>query len=98
MDIESGHNTEVFQARPSQHYTLVFNAFVCMTLFNEINARKVHDEHNVFEGVHRNHLFMIIWVATFASQVCSVYILQLLHYSLFNLQYSTVRTCIFNLF
>lgn len=71
MDIESGHNTEVFQAKASQHYTLVFTAFVCMTLFNEINARKVHDEPNVFEGIHRNHLFLIIWFATFAAQVRS---------------------------
>jgi Ca2+ transporting ATPase len=26
----------------SQQFTLVFNAFVLMTLFNEINARKLH--------------------------------------------------------
>jgi hypothetical protein len=69
LDIEPGNNIEVFKSKPSQHYTVVFNAFVCMTLFNEINARKVHDEHNVFEGIYRNHLFMIIWVATFGSQV-----------------------------
>lgn len=32
----------------TQHYTMVFNALVMMTLFNEINARKVHGERNVF--------------------------------------------------
>jgi P-type Ca2+ transporter type 2B len=28
----------------SVHYTLIFNTFVCMTLFNEINARKLKGE------------------------------------------------------
>ena len=36
---------------PSQHFTLIFNVFVLMTLFNEINARKIHGERNVFEGI-----------------------------------------------
>lgn len=28
---------------PSQHYTIVFNAFVLMQLFNELNARIIND-------------------------------------------------------
>ncbi|CAF4542577.1 unnamed protein product, partial [Rotaria magnacalcarata] len=32
-------------------FTMVFNAFVLMTLFNEINARKLHGERNVFKGI-----------------------------------------------
>jgi Ca2+ transporting ATPase len=39
---------------PSQHFTIIFNAFVLMTLFNEINARKIHNERNVFSGLIRN--------------------------------------------
>lgn len=69
LDIESGQNTEVYAARPSQHYTIVFNAFVCMTLFNEFNARKIHGQRNVFEGVHTNPLFLCIWFGTLFSQV-----------------------------
>ena len=30
-------------------FTIVFNAFVMMTLFNEFNSRKVHGERNVFK-------------------------------------------------
>ena len=69
LDIESGHKFEVFESKPSQHHTLVFNAFAFMTLFNEINARKMHDEHYVFDGIYRNYVFLIVWFASFAAQV-----------------------------
>ncbi|KAH8073376.1 calcium-transporting ATPase [Aureococcus anophagefferens] len=35
----------------SKHHSALFNCFVMMTLFNEINCRKLHGETNVFEGV-----------------------------------------------
>jgi Ca2+ transporting ATPase len=54
---------------PSQHYTIIFNTFVMMTLFNEINARKIHGERNVFEGLVRNPLFIGIWIGTLIAQV-----------------------------
>ena len=40
-----------------------------MTLFNEINARKIHGERNVFKGLNRNPLFIGIWIVTFVVQV-----------------------------
>jgi len=40
-----------------------------MTLFNEINARKIHGQRNVFEGLHRNPIYYGIWIATFVVQV-----------------------------
>ena len=48
FNIKSGLYAPLF-APPSQHFTIVFNAFVMMTIFNEINARKVHNERNVFK-------------------------------------------------
>ncbi|CAH8541801.1 unnamed protein product [Heterobilharzia americana] len=53
---------------PTQHYTLIFNTLVLMTLFNEFNARKIHGQRNVFSGLHRNPLFIIIWFVTFLLQ------------------------------
>ncbi|TNN15114.1 Plasma membrane calcium-transporting ATPase 2 isoform 1, partial [Schistosoma japonicum] len=53
---------------PTQHYTVIFNALVLMTLFNEFNARKIHGQRNVFSGLHRNPLFVIIWFVTFLLQ------------------------------
>ena len=40
-----------------------------MTLFNEINARKIHGQRNVFDGLGRNVVFIGIWVGTFLGQV-----------------------------
>ena len=56
-------------ARPSEHFTVIFNTFVMMTLFNEVNARKIHGQRNVFEGLNRNPVFIVIWIGTFIGQV-----------------------------
>lgn len=40
-----------------------------MQLFNEINARKIHGERNVFDGIFRNPIFCSIVFGTFAVQV-----------------------------
>lgn len=40
-----------------------------MQLFNEINARKIHGERNVFEGIYRNPIFCGVVLGTFALQV-----------------------------
>jgi P-type Ca2+ transporter type 2B len=67
FDIDSGR--EVLGSAPNQHFTIIFNAFVMMTLFNEINARKIHGQRNVFEGLNRNVVFVGIWIGTFLAQV-----------------------------
>jgi len=56
----------------SRHLTVLFNTFVLMQLFNEINARKIHDEMNVFAGITRNALFYGIWFGTFIVQIIMV--------------------------
>uniref|UniRef100_A0A672NMS1 Calcium-transporting ATPase n=1 Tax=Sinocyclocheilus grahami TaxID=75366 RepID=A0A672NMS1_SINGR len=50
---------------PSEHYTIIFNTFVLMQLFNEINARKIHGERNVFDGIFGNPIFCSIVLGTF---------------------------------
>ncbi|XP_071523902.1 plasma membrane calcium-transporting ATPase 3-like isoform X2 [Panulirus ornatus] len=71
VDINDGLRAQMGDP-PSQHFTLIFNTFVMMTLFNEVNSRKIHGEHNVFEGITSNPLFYCIWVVTFAAQVLIV--------------------------
>uniref|UniRef100_A0A3Q3KL24 Calcium-transporting ATPase n=1 Tax=Mastacembelus armatus TaxID=205130 RepID=A0A3Q3KL24_9TELE len=71
FDIDSGRNTPL-HAPPSEHYTIVFNVFVMMQLFNEINARKIHGERNVFEGIYRNPIFCSVVLGTFALQIIIV--------------------------
>ncbi|KYO17406.1 hypothetical protein Y1Q_0020028 [Alligator mississippiensis] len=71
FDIDSGRNAPL-HAPPSEHYTIVFNTFVMMQLFNEINARKIHGERNVFEGIFNNAIFCIIVLGTFIVQIIIV--------------------------
>uniref|UniRef100_A0A8C6UF28 Calcium-transporting ATPase n=1 Tax=Neogobius melanostomus TaxID=47308 RepID=A0A8C6UF28_9GOBI len=70
FDIDSGRNAPL-HAPASEHYTIVFNTFVLMQLFNEINARKIHGERNVFEGIFNNLIFCSIVFGTFIVQVIS---------------------------
>ncbi|KAM7134336.1 plasma membrane calcium-transporting ATPase 3 isoform 3-T3 [Macrochelys suwanniensis] len=68
FDIDSGRNAPL-HAPPSEHYTIIFNAFVLMQLFNEVNARKIHGERNVFQGVFGNPIFCAIVLGTFGIQI-----------------------------
>ncbi|XP_066553941.1 plasma membrane calcium-transporting ATPase 2 isoform X7 [Amia ocellicauda] len=71
FNIDSGRNAPL-HSPPSEHYTIIFNTFVMMQLFNEINARKIHGERNVFDGIFRNPIFCSIVVGTFAIQIVIV--------------------------
>ncbi|XP_063706568.1 plasma membrane calcium-transporting ATPase 2 isoform X2 [Culicoides brevitarsis] len=71
LDVESGRGQEL-NAGPTQHFTVIFNSFVFMTLFNEFNARKIHGQRNIFEGIFTNPIFYSIWITTVVSQVVIV--------------------------
>lgn len=68
FDIDSGMYAPL-NAPPSQHFTIIFNTFVMMTLFNELNSRKIHGERNIFEGLLTNPIFYSILIITALSQV-----------------------------
>ncbi|KAJ7391328.1 ATPase, Ca transporting, plasma membrane [Desmophyllum pertusum] len=68
FDIEDGY-LETTRCKPTIHSSIVFNTFVMLQLFNEINSRKVHGERNVFSGIFRNPVFVIIMVGTFVVQI-----------------------------
>lgn len=72
LDVPDGRNAGL-NAKPSQHFTIIFNTFVIMTLFNEINARKIHGQRNIFEGFFSNPIFYSIWIGTILSQVYMFY-------------------------
>ena len=46
--------------KPSRHYTYNFNVFVVMQIFNFLNARKINDERNIFEGIFSSLYFPVI--------------------------------------
>ncbi|BDA43546.1 probable calcium-transporting ATPase 11, plasma membrane-t [Coccomyxa sp. Obi] len=49
--------------------SIVFNSFIFMQLFNQINARKINDELNVFDGIFRAPMFLYIWFIEAILQV-----------------------------
>ena len=57
---------------PTTHGTLLFNIFVWMQIFNEVNSRKVHGERNVFKGIFNNYIFVGVVVGTSCAQVILV--------------------------
>uniref|UniRef100_A0AAQ4PVN3 Calcium-transporting ATPase n=1 Tax=Gasterosteus aculeatus aculeatus TaxID=481459 RepID=A0AAQ4PVN3_GASAC len=71
FNIDSGRHAPL-HSPPSEHYTIIFNTFVLMQLFNEINARKIHGERNVFDGIFANPIFCSIVVGTFIMQIVIV--------------------------
>merc|ERR1712083_204392 len=68
FEIDDGKHAPITDP-PSVHFTMIFNSFVMMTLFNEINARKIHGQRKVFIGLFTNPIYYIIWFATFIGQV-----------------------------
>ncbi|CAF1442139.1 unnamed protein product [Rotaria sp. Silwood1] len=58
--------------KPSEQFTMIFNVFVLMTLFNEINCRKIYGEKNIFHGISTNPFFYVIWIVTFVVQIILV--------------------------
>ncbi|KAL6072761.1 plasma membrane calcium, variant 2 [Balamuthia mandrillaris] len=55
-----------------QHFTIIFNTFVWLQIFNEINCRKVNNELNVFKGLLTNYLFIGVIVVTIIGQILMV--------------------------
>ena len=55
------------------HFTIFFNIFVFMQVFNSINARKLQkDEFNVFEGILGNWLYLLIQGIIVVGQIILV--------------------------
>ena len=54
------------------HYTIIFQVFVFMQIFNLINSRKIGDELNVFSHFFNNKWFIIIFLTTITIQMILV--------------------------
>ncbi|KAG6471342.1 calcium-transporting ATPase 7, plasma membrane-type-like [Zingiber officinale] len=55
----------------AENNTMIFNTFVLCQVFNEFNARKL-EKKNVFQGIHKNKLFLGIVAVTVVLQVMMV--------------------------
>ena len=54
--------------------TMVFNTFVWMQIFNQLNNRRLDNKFNIFERVHRNPFFLTINIVMVASQIMIIFV------------------------
>lgn len=54
--------------------TLVFNTFVWMQIFNQLNSRRLDNQFNLFEGIHRNYFFIMINAIMIGGQFMIVFV------------------------
>ena len=52
------------------HMTLIFDIFVCYTLFNQINCRIIDDSVNTFKRITRGCMFIIVTCFELIIQIC----------------------------
>ncbi|KAI0218371.1 plasma membrane calcium [Massospora cicadina] len=65
LDVSIPHDRAVLR-------TCVFNAFVFLQVFNEINCRRIHDEVNVLQNLASNPIFVAVQLAVVMGQVLLV--------------------------
>ncbi|KKA30127.1 hypothetical protein TD95_002001 [Thielaviopsis punctulata] len=53
--------------------TLVFNTFVWLQLFNELNNRRLDNKFNIFEGIHRNYFFLGMNIVMVGGQILIIF-------------------------
>lgn len=54
--------------------TLIFNVFVFMQIFKLVNSRRIDNKLNIFEGLHRNGLFMLMMAIIVGGQMIIIYV------------------------
>ncbi|CAJ0542619.1 Ff.00g001690.m01.CDS01 [Fusarium sp. VM40] len=54
--------------------TIIFNVFVWMQIFNELNCRRLDNKFNVFVGIHRNWFFIFINMIMIGLQIAIIFV------------------------
>ena len=57
-----------------QPHTLVFNTFVWLQIFNELNNRRLDNHINIFEGILHNYLFLAINLIRIGGQALIIHV------------------------
>ncbi|EPS40784.1 hypothetical protein H072_5329 [Dactylellina haptotyla CBS 200.50] len=63
-----------YQVDGAEIRSIVFNTFVWMQIFNELNNRRLDNKFNVFQGVHRNWFFIIINCIMVGCQIMIMFV------------------------
>ncbi len=73
FNIEFRRPDELWTRETGFHYTMIFNTFIFMQVFNEINCRKIGEhEFNVFSSFFNNPMFFLIIFITVFVQILLV--------------------------
>ncbi len=67
-NVETGEEFHDVTGKYSRQDTIIFNTYVYMQLFNEINSRKLNGELNPFGDISKNKYFAYIWFSTVLLQ------------------------------
>lgn len=70
-DVILGYRSSV-ESEKLQLDTIIFNIFVWMQIFNELNCRRLDNKFNVFAGIHRNWFFIFINLIMIGLQVAII--------------------------
>jgi hypothetical protein len=66
----TGNNFPKKNPGMSRHYAFLFNTYVFLQIFNEINAKKLlPSENNIFAGLFNNSFFLIVTLISMVFQV-----------------------------
>ncbi|GAB1191964.1 hypothetical protein APSETT444_001148 [Aspergillus pseudonomiae] len=68
-----GYDTRIHQKQVELD-TIIFNTFVWMQIFNELNNRRLDNKFNIFEGIQRNYWFMGINVLMVGGQILIIFV------------------------
>ncbi|EEB06354.2 vacuolar calcium transporting P-type ATPase P2 type [Schizosaccharomyces japonicus yFS275] len=69
----AGNSIFNYSSDSGEMNTIVFNTFVWMQLFNEVNNRRLDNKLNIFEHITHNWLFIAIFILVAAIQVVIVF-------------------------
>ena len=70
--LKEGDDTDGNPVQNVKLLTVIFNLFVWLQIFNEINARRVNNEINVFGRIMDNYYFVSIFIFTIGAQILLV--------------------------
>lgn len=71
--LPTGNNVPEINPGMARHYAFLFNMYVFLQIFNEINAKKLlPSENNPFSGLFNNFFFITILLISMAFQVAFV--------------------------
>ncbi|RDA86693.1 hypothetical protein CP532_5023 [Ophiocordyceps camponoti-leonardi (nom. inval.)] len=62
------------QPTPEEINTMVFNTFVWMQIFNQWNNRRLDNRFNIFEGLTKNWIFVVISLLMCGGQVLIIFV------------------------